>query len=92
MFQGNQEGVKIKISNRIIVRKDAPLKQVYAINIEKAFGAKVATSDFSDPMRVSEEINKWVSRETDNYITKIVQPGTVSIIKFQSSQYLSDSK
>lgn len=78
----NKAGGKYEMSvaNAIWLQEDYPFLQEYKDTVSTYYLGEVKNLDFvNDPSGASSEINKWVSKNTQNKIKKIVNPGMFDI-------------
>ncbi|MDD9900329.1 MAG: serpin family protein [Alphaproteobacteria bacterium] len=73
VLDANKEQVTLKTANGVWVNNNlVPLKQDYADDLKKTFGAEISGEDFNDAT-VPAKINKWAAENTNNLITEIVK-------------------
>jgi serpin B len=74
----NVAGVKMKIANRLWGRKDLPFRPDFLKLTNKHYGAGLETVDFTgDPNGSRQQINHWVSDNTEGKIKDLLGPGTI---------------
>jgi serine protease inhibitor len=75
--------VQLSIANSVWTREEfAPLvKQSFTQQLEKYYRSELYTRDFSDPKTV-EEINDWISTETNDKIDKMIEGIDPQIVMF----------
>lgn len=74
----NASGVKMKIANRLWGRKGLPFRADFLRLTDKQYGAGLEAMDFpGDPDGSRQQINRWVSDNTEDKIKDLLGPGTI---------------
>ncbi len=63
--------VKLRIANSVWARQDINFQASFLDRVRTAYSALVARRNFSDP-KLRDEINQWVSKQTEGKIPKII--------------------
>ena len=63
--------VKLRIANSVWARQDINFQASFLDRVQTAYSALVARRNFSDP-KLREEINQWVSKQTEGKISQII--------------------
>ena len=71
-------GVKMKIANRLWGRKGLPFRPDFLKLTDRRYGAGLEAMDFpGDPDGSRQQINRWVSDNTEGKINDLLGPGTI---------------
>ena len=75
--------VQLRVANSVWMREDfAPsVKQSFTQQLENYYRSELYTRDFSDPKTV-EEINNWISTETNDKIDKMIEEINPQLVMF----------
>ncbi len=68
---GGEGSAKLLIANGVWLKKDFPFKKGYVSEVRRCFNASVR--EFKDVGGLSNEINSWVTRETQGMIKELVR-------------------
>ena len=73
------ENVEFKTANGVWVDKTIKLKEDYVKKVSEEFNANIENVDFmNNPEQVRESINRWVEKNTEKKIKRLLPPGSIS--------------
>jgi serine protease inhibitor len=73
MLAANKDQVILSTANGVWTNKDlVTLREAYAEDLRKNFGAEISAEDYGDPATV-QKINDWAAANTNNLITKVLE-------------------
>jgi serpin B len=73
------DGGQIEIANAVFGQQGETFLSPFTMTLEEQFGAPFTPVDFAkNPDDVRQDINGWVSNETDGMIPQLLAPGTVT--------------
>ena len=73
------KGVKMKVANRLWGRKGLPFRSGFIKLTDKRYGAGLEQMDFpGSPDGSRQQINRWVSDNTEDKIKDLLGPGTIT--------------
>lgn len=79
MLKQKDSTFTLQIANRVYANAKSSLRDKYKKKVQKYYHAEVVSSDFeADPDAVTADINKWISDETNNKISKAIGDGIIS--------------
>jgi serpin B len=68
----------LNISNAIWIQKDFSIKTDYKSNITKKYSSTIKTVDFKQTINASNEINHWITVNTNGLIKNIISPNDIN--------------
>jgi serpin B len=73
------KGVQINVANRLWGRKGLAFRSEFLKQAELEYGAGLEPVDFAvDPDGARQQVNHWVSDQTEGKITELLGPGTIN--------------
>ncbi|MEO6349716.1 MAG: serpin family protein [Candidatus Limnocylindrales bacterium] len=70
--------VELRTANQAFAQPGLPLVESYLETLSRQFGAPLAELEFGDADRARGVINDWAAEQTNNRITELFPPGTIS--------------
>lgn len=74
-------GVTLTVANSLWLNNGVAFSQPYLSQVQQDFSALETSMSFADPTVVADDVNAWVSQETDQLIPSILAPSDVSAQK-----------
>ena len=72
------DGGQVDVANAVFGQTGETFEQPFTTTLETEFGAPFTPVEFAtDPDGVRQEINKWVSNQTDSMIPQLLSPGSI---------------
>ncbi|XP_068147292.1 serine protease inhibitor 42Dd-like [Drosophila tropicalis] len=68
----------LHIANRIFVMKGLKLRHEFNKLLSKQFLSSAKSLDFGNSKKAAADINKWVEKQTKNFIKNVVDPNSIS--------------
>lgn len=75
-----QTGIRLNLANRLWGQQSYEFLPAFLAITREKYGAELARLDFSRANEASEEINKWVSDQTEGKITDLMSPDALSSV------------
>jgi serpin B len=78
-FGGPSESITLKIANRLFAQKGYHFREAYLALVKQNFGGAFEPLDFvTDPAAATQQINKWVAKETRDKIRDLIPAGALN--------------
>ncbi|KAF2893334.1 hypothetical protein ILUMI_12838 [Ignelater luminosus] len=74
----SEQTYTLNSANKVYVKHGYPINQQFKDVAVKAFNADIQNIDFSKTKEAADEINKWVSDKTQNYIQNLLSPADIN--------------
>jgi serpin B len=72
-----QYNISLNIANRLYADNDFDLDDEFNKNLEKYYQSQLELIDFSEKQKSADQINKWISNQTNNIIKNILKASDI---------------